>query len=100
MKTVKISELRDHLSRYLDHVRAGGRVLVLDRNRPVAEIVPAGAAERGRSEATDGRLADLEREGILRRGSGRVPADLLRHPGPGRRAGVLAALLSERRGSR
>ncbi len=100
MKMVKISELRDHLSRYLDHVRAGGRLLVLDRNRPVAEIVPAGSSRRGDGGADSGRLAELEREGLVRRGSGRIPADILDRPGPGRGAGVLDALLEERRGGR
>jgi antitoxin (DNA-binding transcriptional repressor) of toxin-antitoxin stability system len=33
-------ELKDNLSRCFDPVRAGGAVLVLDRECPVAEIVP------------------------------------------------------------
>ncbi len=40
MKKAKIAELRNGLSRYLDHVRAGGTVLVYDRDKPIAEIVP------------------------------------------------------------
>jgi prevent-host-death family protein len=96
MKKARISELRDRLSRYLDHVRAGGRVLVLDRNRPVAEIVPVGTDEAGTDED---RLATLEREGLVRRGAGRVPAELLRAPSGGE-AGVLAALLRERESGR
>jgi len=40
MKKAKIAELRNSLSRYLDHVRAGGSVLVYDRDTPIAEIVP------------------------------------------------------------
>lgn len=40
MKRARIAELKRHLSRYLDHVREGGSVLVLDRDRPVARIVP------------------------------------------------------------
>ena len=43
MKYAKIGELRDGLSRFIDQVRDGGEVLVLDRDRPVARIVPAGA---------------------------------------------------------
>ena len=40
MKKAKIAELRNGLSRYLDHVRAGGSVIVYDRDTPIAEIVP------------------------------------------------------------
>ena len=40
MRSVKIGELRDHLSRYLAAARRGERVIVLDRNTPIARIVP------------------------------------------------------------
>ena len=40
MKKARIAELKNNLSRYLEHVRGGGSVLVLDRDRPVARIVP------------------------------------------------------------
>ena len=33
MKKAKIAELKNHLSRYLDHVRSGESVLVLDRDQ-------------------------------------------------------------------
>jgi len=33
MKKVKIAELKNHLSRYLHHVRSGDSVLVLDRDQ-------------------------------------------------------------------
>jgi antitoxin (DNA-binding transcriptional repressor) of toxin-antitoxin stability system len=95
MKYAKIGQLRDGLSRYIDEVREGGEVLVLDRDRPVARIVPAGGA--GPAPAKDEeRLADLERRGILRRGKGRFPA-VLRGGRPAKaRGSVLADLRSER----
>lgn len=40
MTTVKIAELKDHLSRHLRAVEAGAEVIVTDRNRPIARIVP------------------------------------------------------------
>jgi len=40
-KTVGVAELRQNLSRYLRRVERGERLLVTDRNRPVAEIGPA-----------------------------------------------------------
>jgi len=38
--TVGIAELRQNLSRYLRRVEEGERLLVTDRNRPVAELGP------------------------------------------------------------
>ena len=40
-ETVGIAELRHNLSRYLRRVENGERLLVTDRNRPVAELGPA-----------------------------------------------------------
>ena len=40
MRTAKVSELKAKLSAYLAEVRAGGRVVVYDRNTPIAELVP------------------------------------------------------------
>jgi prevent-host-death family protein len=40
MKTVKIAELKSRLSEYLRIVRGGTPVTVLDRNDPIARIVP------------------------------------------------------------
>jgi prevent-host-death family protein len=40
MNTVGIAELRQNLSRYLRRVEHGERLLVTDRNRPVAELGP------------------------------------------------------------
>ncbi len=95
MKYAKIGELRDRLSRYIDQVREGSEVLVLDRDRPVARLVPAG----GVSPAPAGdakRLLDLERRGLLRRGKGRYPAVLKRGRPVKVRGSVLADLRSER----
>jgi|GEM_PF-471125 len=99
MKRVRITELRDHLSRYLDHVRAGGKVIVLDRNRPVTEIVPVGSTPTGPG-IDEGRLAGLERDGIVSRGSGRIPDEILQPTALGKGAKVLAALLEERESGR
>jgi prevent-host-death family protein len=39
-KKVKISDLKAHLSAHLRRVRRGGEIIVLDRDTPVAKIVP------------------------------------------------------------
>jgi len=88
MKEAKISDIKNHLSRYLALVR------LLDRDRPIAHIVPILAAVTGGHEA----LADMERKGLIRRGTGAINPDLLEHDPPGMPSGVLAALLDERDG--
>ena len=99
MRTVKISQAKDQLSRHIAYVRQGGRVRIMDRDVPVADLVPVETALDG--GADEALLADLERRGVVRRGSPkRLPADLLR-PGPCAREGsVVDALLRERKSGR
>ena len=73
MKRAKIADLKNNLSRYLDHVRHGGTVLVLDRDRPIAEIVPLREAT-SKAAADDAHLRHLERLGLIRRGKGGLPS--------------------------
>ena len=40
---VGVRELRNHLSRYLDRVRGGEEVVVTDRGRAIARVLPVGA---------------------------------------------------------
>ena len=40
MRTVNISDLKARLSAHIQHVRDGEELLVCDRNKPVARIVP------------------------------------------------------------
>jgi antitoxin (DNA-binding transcriptional repressor) of toxin-antitoxin stability system len=73
MQDVTISELRDHLSEWLRRVERGERVRVKRRDEVIAVLAPPtrdDAAVSGLEE----RLARLEREGVLRRGSGPRPA--------------------------
>ncbi len=99
MKKAKIAELRNSLSRYLDHVRAGGSVLVYDRDTPIDEIVPLTRNKtRSKKDRDEERLARLERKGSIRRGTGDLAAWLktrkpIKIPGG---AGVVQALLEER----
>jgi prevent-host-death family protein len=96
VKSAKIAELKNNLSRYLDHVKAGGSVIVLERDRPVAQIVPLsgrGGRRKGRDVA---RLARLERQGVIRRGTGGCPDWLGRRRPPRLRGSVLRDLFAER----
>ncbi len=42
METVGIRELKRNLSEYLRRVKAGGKVVITDRNKEIAVIVPFG----------------------------------------------------------
>jgi prevent-host-death family protein len=50
MRTVNISDLKAQLSAYLQRVRDGEEVLVCDRNRPVARMVPCRLEDQPESE--------------------------------------------------
>jgi antitoxin (DNA-binding transcriptional repressor) of toxin-antitoxin stability system len=86
--------LKNNLSRYLDHVKAGGTVLVLERDRPVAQIVPW--TPRKAETGSDDRLLRLERRGLIRRGTGGLPEWLGTRKPPKLRGSVLQDLLKER----
>lgn len=72
MKRVKIADFKNNLSRHLLHVRDGGELLVCDRDRPIARVVPLSAPSRTSKRAqadywSEDRLAQLERQGTLTR---------------------------------
>lgn len=46
-ETVGVRELRQNLSAYLQRVREGQRLIVTERNKPVAELVPLGREHPG-----------------------------------------------------
>jgi len=103
MKKAKIAELRNGLSRYLDHVRAGGSVVVYDRDTPIAEIVPLKKSKAvSKQDRDEERLARLERKGAITRGTGDLDAWFKTHK-PMKipeGASVLQALLEERESGR
>lgn len=77
MKTVSVSELKTHLSKYLREVRRGGEVQVLDRGVPVARLVSLPPAIGGHDEKHRQRLIQA---GILRPGRGGAAAVLDMRP--------------------
>ncbi len=93
MKQARIAELKNNLSRYVARVRAGETITVLDRNKPVARLVPIAKADP--KAAMDARLIELERKGWLRRGTGGVPKFMRKRP-IRLKGSVLKDLLDER----
>jgi antitoxin (DNA-binding transcriptional repressor) of toxin-antitoxin stability system len=92
MKSVNVGELRNHLSKYLRVVRHGESVLVRDRDRVIARIEPAGETA---ADSDEERIARLEAKGIIRRGSGQFPLELLARR-PRVSVNAVAVLLRER----
>lgn len=84
MAEVGIRELRDHLSRYLDRVREGEEVVVTDRGRAIARMLPIDG------ERTIDRLVA---EGLV------TPAKQPRRarPRPLKTAGPVSDLVAEQR---
>jgi prevent-host-death family protein len=70
MTQVGIAELKARLSEYLARVQDGEEIVVADRGRPVARLVPA--VWRGVG-GDDSRLLDLQRRGLVRIGTGVLP---------------------------
>jgi prevent-host-death family protein len=79
MSDVRIADLKARLSKHLRSVRNGGTLTVLDRDTPIARIVPYAAQS-------------LE----VRKAQRRV-RDLKRPPKPATRTDSLAILLEDRR---
>lgn len=67
MRRATITEAKNGLSALIDQVKAGESVLITDRGVPVARLEPATATAVSDDE---GRLARLERAGLMRRGTG------------------------------
>ena len=96
MRTATVVSLKAELSRYLRLVKGGDEVLVTERGVPVARLVPV-QHSRGELES----LRDLERQGLIRLGSGRLPRDVWKLPrARDPRGAVLRALLDERESGR
>jgi prevent-host-death family protein len=65
MTTVGVAELRQNLSKYLQLVGRGERLVVTDRNRPVAELSPPSSST---GEALDRLIAEGRVSRPARRG--------------------------------
>ena len=92
MRSVRIGELKNHLSRYLRVVRGCTRLVVMDRDTPVAELGPITSA---------GKVAATHRDDLIRRGvlvpapRGSLRLDELGPPVPCR-GNAVAALRADR----
>ncbi len=85
MKPAKVSEVKAGLSKYLARVKRGEEVVITERGRPIAKIVPIlPDADPGMA-----RMRDLERRGIVQSPRRRPdPAGVLAAAADGRPRGV------------
>ncbi len=97
METAGIDQLKARLSAYLARVPAGEEIVVTDRGRPIARLVPA----RPPGVKPGEELDELAGAGAVVVGSGALPPDFLDRERPEDSEGsVRAALLDERRAGR
>jgi prevent-host-death family protein len=92
MYSVNIAELKANLSAHLERVRNGEEVIVKDRNRPIARLLPleAGADPSAEEES-------LVAAGLLRLPTAELPEDFWRMPAPSvPMERLLAAIEAER----
>ncbi len=95
MEKVTLPKIQEQLSAYIEKVRAGHSILIVDGGLPIARLEPVEGADH-----PDDRLTRLERAGPLRRSTWPVPTVLLRKAAPRAKQSVVQALLEERRETR
>lgn len=62
MKQVRIAELKNHLSRYLRSAQKGREIIILDRDTPIARLVPIEKpSSRLEIRPATGSLKDLDK---------------------------------------
>lgn len=93
MKTAAVARLKASLSKYLAQVKGGEEILITERGKPVAKLVPLARD----ASLFPTHLLDLERAGVLRLGTGRLPDDFWKMRRPrDPKARALKALMAER----
>ena len=63
MESIGTAKLKNNLSRYLKKVRKGASILVMDRNEPVAQLVPVG--KRQKKASPEEIFADMAARGLV-----------------------------------
>lgn len=92
MRTTTVSQLKMSLSACLRQVKAGEELIITERGRPIARLLPL-----SNSTPLPEHLRDLEEKGLLKRGEKPLPVDFWDLPRPADpEATVRSALLRER----
>ena len=92
MQIAAVSEIKASLSEYLGKVKAGEDIMITERGRPIARIVPL-----NRDQQVIGHMEHLEKRGLVKIGCGGLPDELWSTGKPlDSGAAGLSALLEER----
>jgi prevent-host-death family protein len=92
MKTATVLKLKDALGEYLKSVKAGEDVMITERGRPIARITPV-----VNSNVFAERLAEMEKQGLIKLGSGKLPKGFWNLPRPKDPKGLVSkAAMQER----
>jgi prevent-host-death family protein len=92
VKTAAVSKLKAHLSDYLNQVKAGSEILITDHGKPVARLVPLSRQKNPRES-----LAKIEKQGLIKLGSGKLPKNFWTIPKPEDPKGLIRSALMEER---
>jgi prevent-host-death family protein len=71
MRTAGVAQVKARFSEYLAMVDSGEDVIITDRGRPRARIIPIEGATKD-----EARRMELARRGLLRLGKGKIPEGL------------------------
>jgi prevent-host-death family protein len=78
MRRATVTQAKNGLSALLAQVKAGETIEITDRGIPVARLEPVAPL----GDDDEARLARLERAGLIRRGTGEIPREILADRGP------------------
>jgi prevent-host-death family protein len=96
MQIAAVATLKASLSEYLGKVKSGEDILITDRGRPIAKIIPL-----RRENAVPLELVQLEKAGLVKIGSGGLPDGFWSMARPTDSSGeARRILLEEREGGR
>jgi prevent-host-death family protein len=92
MKTTSVLKLKASLSEYLKSAKAGEEVVITERGRPIDKLGPAVTPDS--KKAT---LVQLEKQGLIKLGSGKLPKGFWKLPRPKDPKGFVSKALRQER---
>ena len=95
MQTASVSQLKLSLSAYLRKVKAGEEVVITERGRPIARLLPLAS-----TAALLDHVRNLEAQGLLKRGQKPLPPDFWDLPRPADPQGTVRAAVEQEREGR
>jgi prevent-host-death family protein len=92
MESAAISEFKARLSEFMGRVKAGEEIVVTERGKPVARVIPVRP-----NEHSDNHLLQLEKEGVIRLGKSKLADDFWKmKKAEDPEGAILKALIEER----